>query len=361
MATPALQSIFGFATTSKLDGYYEERKDPNFTMGSWVSSEYQQQKEAYLNHNFGFREDFVRIHNEWRYTLYKQFASPKIYEGKDRYLFEVTNINYTSEISKKTKAEFRSNVTKLKQVANYLDSAFSCKVLLVACPGKEYYLKEYLPTDIAYLGEVPEYMPLLAKLADSIGINYLDFNTYFVNNKEALSFPLYSKTGIHWTKSGSYYAMDSVVKFMETISGKDLANLNYKAPTYKKGYVWTPDMDIYNSLNLIRPWDELKLPYTELEEPVGGYKPKVIIIADSYFRAPAWAGIPKKYFSQSSEFCYYYQEFFDVDNKNIDKGNLRDKLKNTDFVLILCSVENLKWFTFDFLGEAYKEFIEPKN
>jgi hypothetical protein len=41
-------------------------------LAGWINGDYQREKEKYFNDQFGFRNDFVRLHNQIGYSLFKK-------------------------------------------------------------------------------------------------------------------------------------------------------------------------------------------------------------------------------------------------------------------------------------------------
>jgi hypothetical protein len=62
--------------------------DVEFSLAGWINGDYQREKEKYFNDQFGFRNDFVRLHNQIGYSLFKKMNANGVVVGKDSYLFE---------------------------------------------------------------------------------------------------------------------------------------------------------------------------------------------------------------------------------------------------------------------------------
>ena len=63
-------------------------KAPVFTKENWFNGKYQDTSSKYINDNFGFRNDFIRINNQRVFMLYNEARANGVIIGKDNYLYE---------------------------------------------------------------------------------------------------------------------------------------------------------------------------------------------------------------------------------------------------------------------------------
>lgn len=128
------------------------------------------------------------------------------------------------------------------------------------------------------------------------------------NNKGLTTAPLFPKYGIHWSTYASMLAADSLITRIEHLTQTDLPSVQIGS------FQWLPahgtDYDIGNGLNIFWPPgpDTLGYPAFDL---VGGNtetKPKVLVIADSYFWSIFNLGIGHAF--GQLDFWYYHQELY---------------------------------------------------
>ena len=61
-----------------LDGYTETTEKPTLSFDSFVSGDYQTDMEQYISENFGFREFFIRLYNQYSYSLFRKINNETI-------------------------------------------------------------------------------------------------------------------------------------------------------------------------------------------------------------------------------------------------------------------------------------------
>ena len=88
MSLPIIQSKLELFEIEPLHGAITKLEEPHFTISSWLDGSYQKKQQDYLNENFGFRDVFVRLHNDLDFRLYNEINAKNVILGKDNYLFE---------------------------------------------------------------------------------------------------------------------------------------------------------------------------------------------------------------------------------------------------------------------------------
>ncbi len=352
---PLIQQFYPVKHIPKLNGAFVPAKEPEHTLDAWFNTEFQQQSQNYLKEQFGFRPFFVRLNNQLEYDLGYKINSSEIYLGKDDYLFRFYNELYKKHTLFRGEAAIKEKIDKLEALSTYLYANFQTKIITIIPPGKHYFHEEFLPD----LNKGPDslnnnYKEITKKLEER-NLAFIDFNKHFSAIKDAMDYPLYAKSGIHWTMLGAFHAMDSVIRYMEQVEQVDLANIHLTETQNSDN--WIPDQDIYYTLNLIREWDDLDLQYADLIPDSTGKKPRVTTIGDSYYHAVTWPSIPDIYFGSKSVFWYYNRAYFNTKNEVLNDKNFKENIENSDYILLMFTPINLENFGAGFIEEAYDTYL----
>ena len=74
---PLLQEQFDIVKINPLKGFTEKAEKPELTYKSYYEGKYQAQLEKYVSENFGFREDVIRIYNQYVWSFFnKTYINP---------------------------------------------------------------------------------------------------------------------------------------------------------------------------------------------------------------------------------------------------------------------------------------------
>jgi SGNH hydrolase-like domain, acetyltransferase AlgX len=349
---PVLQMKFSLFKAKALAGVYVKKEKAGFSAAGWFQEEYQKKTEAWFNEQTGSRLGLVRLRNQIYWEVFGKSRNDRIVVGKDNYLYDWDYINAWSGADFKGDEHFRKICGQLRALQDTL--AKRDVVLLVAlAPGKASYASEHIPDGPwKREGEKTNYKSLSSQLKTN-GVNTIDLYHWFLQMKPTAAFPLYSKGGVHWSNYGCWLAMDSVVKYLEKRTGKDLVSMQIKSVNFSEK-VRQPDNDVGELLNLLTPPQPTKMAYPEIqwENHDGKTRPDIYVVSDSYFWQMFGNGFSKEVFNEI-RFDYYNRTIYrskkekywegerTVDNP-FDPG--RDK------VLLLMSTDaNLRDFPWGFL------------
>lgn len=273
-----------------LDGYTTTTDKPDLTRASFASGDYQSDIEQYISENFGFREFFIRVYNQFDYSCFRDIPNDNITEGKDRELF--LNM-YLDDITGQTlwdyypsiedaKAAARKNVQETQRLIDTLKQ-FDIDFLFIFAPSKTAVYPEKMPQ--RYLEQMSnfsleEYYIELFKEND---IPHIDFLNYFKAIKDTVAYPLYTRTGTHWAESTIPFVSDSILHRIEDITGYDLAEIRYVDQHLTKKYSYL-DSELEASMNLLFPYPKpaLPQPVVELSDTLTKDRPNLLVVGDSY-------------------------------------------------------------------------------
>ncbi len=344
---PLLQKSIGFVEENPLNGEFITHEKPTLDsfITKWAEGYYQSDYEKYFNENFGFRTSVVRLFNQLDFTLYKKVHNAEVVIGKNNVFFDPryikTYLGYDfigiEEINKKTE--------NIKRAKDFLEKN-NKRILIVLAPNKARYYKEHIPDTFALQGE-NNYKIFIDKF-QSNDIDYIDFNQWFLSQKDKHEATLISKYGIHWTEYAVKYVQDSIISYCE---------LNYKfnLPHYSlNSYIKTnvaqqKDNDILDALNILyKPTDETYFYYNK-SVVNNDAKKNILVIGDSFYNTLYYQGFSNDIFTNNG-FWYYNKQVIGESRKKT-KEDLMSVLPKTDLVLIVCTEWNLYRLGFGIVEE----------
>jgi hypothetical protein len=353
---PFIQSNFHLFTENKLKGEFNKAPDADFNTQLWLDGQYSQAKEKYLNEQFGLRNFFVRLKNQVYFSLFGIVNAKDVVKGKDGVFFEEKYIKsyygedfVTDEIIKK-------RFDKLKFVQDTLKK-LNKDLIVVFAPGKATFYPEFIPDSYKQISSQTNYKTSI-QFAKESGINFIDFNSYFVKIKPSAKYPLYPKTGTHWSLYSMYMAQDSIYKYIESLRKIKLLDFNYQNVLVTDS-LRDPDGDIELALNLLLDLSRFEMAYPKITfgDTACISKINLLTIADSYWMGIYFSHVPEKIFG-NHEFWYYnnivHQYFGPHEGKNPVLFNQKDELNKYDVICIMASEVNTKSLGWGFIEDAYK-------
>ncbi len=354
-----VQQLSQFYSSPELKGYYILKPDTNITISNWWSEEYQKIKSVYLNDHVAFRPELVRLHNQLLFTFFHKAHTNHIIVGKEYYLFEKP---YVDEYTGKKSIKEDSLKFKIKALKTISDSIakHGGKLLLILAPGKARYFSEYLPDNYKSGKEKTSHFRILKELQNK-QINFIDFNSWFLSIKDTSKYPLYPKTGTHWSNYATGIVADSIAGYIAEMYHQHRPTVNNSNFIYSNVIRDSIDIDIESSMNLIWDPDRYNLAYRDVHWSEVGYKPSCIIISDSYWWQFYNAGYPNDLFSKYQFFYYFKQVYKDYQpGEALDMNYAFNEIKKTDLIIILVAEANYSRLDFGF-SEAMLQMYSGKT
>lgn len=358
---PLIQQLTKFAYVRELKGDVEVAQEAKLTSANWFSGKYQDSTSKYINDNFGFRNDFIRINNERHYLMYNQAKANGVVIGKESYLYELGYIKAAMGLDFVGLDSVKINVDKLKYVSDTLQ-ALGKEIIVVFAPGKGSYFPEFI-TDV-WTKQKKKQTNVKAYTSEckSRGINYIDLNSWFINAKDTTTYPLYGKGGIHWSKYGEYIVMDTMLNYLENHLKVDLPNLVLREINMDSNNKWG-DNDIEEGMNLYSRMPSYPMAYPDYhfdKENRAKYDSVTsIVVGDSYY----WGLFNKNLSSDcfvNGEFWYYNELVYSIETNGLPQQraeiDLLKKVEANDLIIILSTDANLDDFGFGVIEELYKAY-----
>ncbi len=348
---PLAQQYTGYFTEPTLNGAFVLPTKPIFSVDSVKTFQYQKHLENYLNYNFGFRGLFVKIKNSFEYLFWKEIPVEDNIEGLDGYIFSKGSINRSIGVDYNGKETNKKTIERIRFLKDGLEK-HGAHLVVVMAPSKECVFSEKIPS--VYYNQFKsrnDYMDLIDGYKNS-NIPYIDFCSYFRKINDTSRYALFTKTGFHWSTYGASVAHDSLIQFLTKYISKPM-------PSYvREGVEWSDtarlsDNDFESPMNLLFKLDSKPYVYPKLkivESSRKNFRPKVIIIGDSFFWQLKNQKMMMNIFTDDSKFWFYFAttsfpigDVAGVPLKNID---IMQELQNADLVLLFSSMGTLKTFPF---------------
>lgn len=353
---PLAQQALQWVEINKLGGTDTAVEYPKFDSNNWLSANYQNEIDAYSKRNFGFRNFLVRLDNQVNYWLFGEIRVNNVLMGKEGYLFETAYLHAYNGTDFLDAKRAKEQVGKLKAVQDTLQQ-LGTKVLLVFAPSKGSFYPEHFPDNFQRERKTTNYEYYLAAL-EKTKLPYIDFNAWFREIKDTIAYPLFPKTGIHWSEYGSALAADSLIHFLQKKYNLPLPNMEWERVTYTNKLRGT-DWDIEKAMNLLYWLPNDSMAYPKINFTSKTKDLKLIAIGDSFYWNWYGLNLPQKVFG-THEYWYYNKEvhprkgktFFDP--KDYD---WRKKLPEQDVIILIVTEPSLPKFAWEFVDLSYQAFF----
>lgn len=355
---PLLQSKLEILEIPGLKGSFKEVPDSQLSVNSWFEGSFQEQKGEFINNHFGFRNVLVRLYNQIQYSLFNEVNARKTILGENGMLYETEYVRAGLGLDFMGETNLKINVKKLGAVRDTLER-LGKEFIFVLAPGKGTYYPEYYPEKYNDSIQSQTNYELFSLLLKKNDFNVLDLNEWFRNAKDTTIVPLFSKTGIHWTKYGEYLVMDSLLQYIEELQGAQLPSLVLDTILTTSEFYNTDD-DIEQSLNLfsdIPDYNNLIYPVFHFEVDSNTVRPKVLTIADSFYWGLHNSGLTDNAY-ENGNFWYYFEEVYPPrfgGETKVSELNLTKELGDFDMVIVLCTEINI--YSFGFIETAYEAYF----
>lgn len=343
----------------KLEGVYYEPRPTVLSMNNIRDYSFQENLEENIRYNFGFREPLIRLYNQYVWDFYHQSSNHTVKVGKDDWLFgwdDVSNYydgaeyRYTND-NRLMKGPLDLECARLYKVQHILDE-YGVFLFVSLLPSKAFVFPEYLPKNPKPLRADFHAIEYLPRVFDSLGINYINIEQIFEDQKGKVDYPLFPKTGMHWSHLAAEHAFDTTLRYIEHASNTKL--LHY---TYGEKYTDDPkfpDADLEAIMNLMRPIKPNINYYSDVEVVADNTakKPTFLVIGDSFF----WnisGSVPLKQIFRKHQYWYYNSSIhFNSQYTHTSQVDYLSEILNSDIIDLSYSPRQLYIFSDGFLPKA---------
>ncbi len=336
--------VGGVVTVAPLKGDFHKAKNVGFEIDSFFAGSYQDNKSIYLNENLNIHPFMVRLQNQYLYSFFDKTKAYHTVIGKDGYLFDQTYISayYGKDYSGEAKIQKNADAVNLfKEILDF----YGKQLVVCFLPGKASFYPDKFPShlesDTRKLTNVEAYTDAFRKR----GVPVLNLKDYLLSAKDTAHYSLYPKHGIHISTYGTVLVADTLVKFVEQLTGRDIDNplIDKIEVTNQLKYY---DNDIYNSLNLLLPVKMDSLAYPSIRYKKGKQKCKALTIGDSFYKYIHDSGIHEHCFD-NGQFWFYAKKVWPLSTqKEVLKLDVRREVMDNDVVIIFATEATLWGFAY---------------
>lgn len=361
---PLIQRQTKWFREKELGGVYNKPVKPDFNFDTLLANKFQPDFEKYEDWNFGFRTFLIKIKNSINYLLFDELSVKDNIIGKDGLIFKISSIEQTLGMLYGEEKMYQETISKIKFMKDGIEHRGG-HFLCIITPTKEKVLQDMLPSYYHDKYRLPnEYNTFIEGFKKS-DIKFIDFFPYFKKLRDTCKYGVYPKSGFHWSMYSSSYAQDSLVSYLEH-------EMHRSFPKYRRtGFEISDtaresDNDFEPPLNLFFNLGQDQYVYPKYEMVKGtenNYKPRVLIIGDSYFWQLKAQHVLKDVFDERSNYWYYFGEnsfpIGDVPGVPIKQLDRMREIQKADYVILMGNISTLDWFPYDVQNFYYDCIAKP--
>ncbi|NQV01235.1 MAG: hypothetical protein HQ542_01195 [Bacteroidia bacterium] len=338
LLAPSMQHLFGGISSAPLKGYFQINPYPSLTLGAWIKKKFQSESTIALNDRIGFKSNLVRLYNQVDFSLFHLPHAGKILVGKEGYLLAEQYLDAYLGLDYVGASLIREKVDKFSLIQTQLWEKHHQLLLLIFPPDKGTFYPEFIPERFLHKKRPETNYSRYKKELQKSGVNFIDFNSYFLMLKDSSNYVLYPKTGIHWSNYGAMLAGDSLSRYIG-------AKLDMRLPLLVIDSIVltdelrSPDDDMGKTLNLIWeiPHPEMAYPLFHFDTSQERKKVNALVIGDSFYWNWYHSGYIQNTF-ENEAFWYYnkdaYPEHF-TQPTTVWDINRQEVIAQADVIIIL--------------------------
>ena len=258
---------------------------PQLNLKDFASGKYQSNAEQYSRENFGFREWYIRLYNQFNYSLFNQTTCHFITPGKDGFLFyaEAFRDYYGIEPINQYKTydrarEWAEKNVRMMNKLRYVLKDYGIEFLCFMAPNKAEIYSEYLPYHTPAPDDAIHTAAYYDSLMTAIDFPHVEMTKWYQSMKDTASFLLFPKRDTHWRYS-AVYGYDSLFSYMNSLNGFGIPDIHINR-LVQLDTVYPENDEL--TLNLIFPIGNDSPKYRADITVDPGHKPKVLFVGDSF-------------------------------------------------------------------------------
>ena len=354
---PAIQKKFNFIDVEPLSGAITPPQKAVFSIRNWFTGEYQKQSEKYLDESFGFRSLFIRTHNQIAFSLFNKAKANGVLIGKNNYLYEENYLKAYNGWDFVGEKAIKSRLSKIKYLQDTLQKLNKTFILIFAA-GKGSFYPEYFPKAYKVKPKRTNYKTYIS-ICKKMKINCIDFNAYFLQQKNKSTYPLYPKYGIHWSIYGMGIAADSIIHYIESKRGIKMPHIYWNKITIEDAK--DTDYDIGYGMNLLHKITDnpMAYPVFQFENDSNKVKPSSLFISDSFYWGMFNLGISNVF--TDNQFWFYNEEVYPESYSKplkVRDLDLKKCIASKDVIVILATeatLPKLGWGAIESMYFSYRK------
>lgn len=321
----------------------------NVWSGTWQSD-----FESYLANNLKVRTYLIPIRNQFIYSILKTSPNNNIVIGKNHNLYEEEYICFETQIYQPMTIDEISNLVEKLSVLDKILKKKGKKFFIFITPSKAEIYPEDIPNNYLLLApdtKSPSTYDLFMETLAQTDIAYYDSTQDVRELKQTAEFPVFPKTGTHWSNVTAAICAKKLSDSMEE-------QLDINLPEYEVRYQECadpihPDSDIYNLLNLLKKPDEIF--YEPIIDITDTSKGEYTILArgGSFMGCSLRRLIFNNYFTSS----YYMENTIAICPEGMYSGNfdsydilpIQEMIEDSDIIFLEVNEEAIPRMSFGFI------------
>ncbi len=361
---PLIQEQTKWFTEPQLRGAFVKPAKPEFSLDSLSELKFQKKYEEYINADFGFRGLLVKSKNSLNHILFNELSVVDDIEGKDGLIFKISSIEQALGILYGPEEKYQQTLERIKFLKEGVEN-HGGHFLAIITPTKEKILPDFMPEHYRDKYRLPNEYNTFIEGFKREKIPFIDFTPYLKTMRDTSKYPVFNKTGVHWSMYAASFAQDSLLSYISKSLSKEL-------PEYKRTGIEVSDTaresdnDFEPPLNLFYNIGQLKYFYPKLEmiaSTTKNYRPKVIVIGDSFFWQLKAQRMLKNIFSEDSKFWFYFSNtsypIGDVGGEPMSSIDRKKELETADYVIIMGNISTLDYFPYGVENYYYDSIAKP--
>lgn len=290
MFLPMAQDLFSLWPVKPLNGSYEKPLKPKLTTGNWLSGGYQDSIDNYVRLGGGSGPALIRLGNQLQFSLFSKAMANGVVVGHNNYLFEANYIHAYYGEDYLGQDSINKNLDKLAFLQDTLHK-LGHELIVILCPGKASFYPEHIPDNLRRARTTQTNMLGYIQGLPAHGIHYIDFYTWFIQQKYKSLYPLYPQYGIHWSHYAEYLVADSIAGYIGQLMHRPMPEMKITRVEVSRS-MRGRDNDIAEGLNLLDSLVSFPMAYPDIEVlDTIAHKPTGLMVADSYYWGAFGAGL----------------------------------------------------------------------
>jgi hypothetical protein len=333
-----LQQKYHLLKFSTLNGVYQTVQRPHFSKKGWIAGEYQDQMQKFTEDSFALRPPLIRLYNQTDFSLFSLSHAGKITVGKDGYLFGDQYIESYLGYNFAGIAACENHIRMMKQLQDKLWREKKILFLVIFTPDKATFFPEKIPARYFHHKTNVSNYAYYSRRCGEEGINMIDFNSWFLKLKDTCRFPLYPKTGIHWSSYGAMLTADSLIRYLEDRLPAKLPRLVVDSIEMDR-HARDEDNDIGWTMNLMCGISHPVYAYPKFhfESDSTVQKPAALFIGDSFYWNWYKGGYIRNIFS-NEDFWYYNKDVYPQSSQtpySTDQVSLPEEISKQKVIILI--------------------------
>lgn len=361
LVAPAIQKEMQLVYEKPLTGAFVKTEIPGLDSlngKNWFDGTFQQALTDGIEAHIGFHNTLLRLYHQVEYSLFGLAHADGVIAGKGGELFEEDYIKaYLGEYYVGEEV-WLNKVQQLKAVQDTLRRLGKTFAVILE-PGKGSLYPERFPDHYASKPKSTSNYDVFSKLLKQHQVNCLDLNALFVRWKNEKSYRLFPRGGTHWSYYGAALAADTMVSYLNDLSGGGLPDLQIDTVVVKNE-IRHPDDDIWLAMNLFTPAPLDQLAYPELSfEDDEKLNKKALFVGDSFYFNWQSEGVMHDAFVDCN-FWYYNKHVWNnlgVEDGLVSERNIEREISENDIVVVMITERFHQNFAWNFDEQLYNLFF----